>query len=51
MNLLLLKILLLLFPPDFNLLPPDQLEDKNLDNEESELAKEILFGLDDDTTE
>ena len=37
----------LIIPPDFNLLPPDQLEEKNLDNEESELAKEILFGLED----
>ena len=32
-----------LIPPDFNLLPPDQLEEKNLENEESELAKEILL--------
>jgi len=39
----------LIIPPDFNLLPPDQLQEKNLDNEESELAKEILFGLEDDT--
>ena len=39
----------LIIPPDFNLLPPDQLEEKNLENEESELAKEILFGLGDDT--
>ena len=39
----------LIIPPDFNLLPPDQLEEKNLKNEESELAKEILFGLEDDT--
>ena len=39
----------LIIPPDFNLLPPDQFEDKNLENEESELAKEILFGLEDDT--
>ena len=38
----------LIIPPDFNLLPPDQLEEKNLDNQESELAKEILFGLEDD---
>ena len=38
----------LIIPPDFNLLPPDQLQDKNLDNEESELAKEILFGLEDE---
>ena len=39
----------LIIPPDFNLLPPDKLEEKNLENEESELAKEILFGLEDDT--
>jgi len=39
----------LIIPPDFNLLPPDQLEEKNLENEESELAKEILFGLEEDT--
>ena len=39
----------LVIPPDFNFLPPDQLEKKNLDNEESELAKEILFGLEGDT--
>ncbi len=39
----------LIIPPDFNLLPPNQLEEKNLENEESELAKEILFGLEDDT--
>ena len=39
----------LIIPPDFNLLPPDQLEEKNLENEERELAKEILFGLEDDT--
>ena len=38
----------LIIPPDFNLLPPDQLEEKNLENEESEFAKEILFGLEDD---
>jgi len=38
----------LIIPPDFNLMPPDQLEEKSLDNEESELAKEILFGLEDD---
>ena len=39
----------LIIPPDFNMLPPDQLEEKNLENEESELAKEILFGLEEDT--
>ena len=38
----------LVIPPDFNLLPPDQLAEKSLDNEESELAKEILFGFEDD---
>ena len=38
----------LIIPPDFNLLPPDQLEEKNLENEESELAKQILFGLEED---
>ena len=39
----------LIIPPDFNLLPPDQLEEKDLENQESELAKEILFGLEEDT--
>ena len=39
----------LVIPPDFNLLPPDQLEEKNLDKAESDLAKEILFGLEDET--
>ena len=38
----------LVIPPDFNLLPPDQLEEKNLDKAESNLAKEILFGLEDE---
>ena len=36
----------LVIPPDFNLLPPEQLEKKNIDDVEMELAKEILFGLD-----
>lgn len=35
----------LVIPPDFNLLPPEQLEEKNIDNVETDLAKEILFGL------
>ena len=35
----------LVIPPDFNLLPPEQLSEKNIENIESELAKEILFGL------
>ena len=39
----------LVIPPDFNLLPPEQLSEKNIDNVESELAKEILFGLDQDS--
>ena len=37
----------LIIPPDFTLTPPDQLEEKNIDDIESELAEEILFGLDD----
>jgi len=37
----------LVIPPDFNLLPPEQLSKKNIEDVESELAKEILFGLDD----
>ena len=36
----------LVIPPDFNLLPPEKLEKKNIANAEEELAKEILFGLD-----
>ena len=36
----------LVIPPDFNLLPPDQLKEKNILNTEKNLAKEILFGLD-----
>ena len=35
----------LVIPPDLNLLPPDQLSEKNINNIEDELAKEILFGL------
>tara|TARA_B100000575_G_scaffold294458_1_gene310544 strand:- start:146 stop:628 length:483 start_codon:yes stop_codon:yes gene_type:complete len=37
----------LIIPPNFDLLPPDQIEAKNIENTDSELAKEILFGLDD----
>ena len=37
----------LVFPPDFNLLPPDQFSEKNVNNIEGDLAKEILFGLND----
>ena len=36
----------LIIPPDFNLLPPNQLEQKKIDDVEKELAQEILFGLD-----
>jgi len=35
----------LVIPPNFNLLPPEQLSEKNIDDVEGELAKEILFGL------
>ena len=35
----------LVIPPNFYLLPPEQLAEKNIDNLESELAKEILYGL------
>ncbi len=38
----------LVIPPDFNLIPPEQLESKNIDNVDSDLAKEILFGLEND---
>jgi len=38
----------LVIPPDFNLLPPEQLEEKNIKELESELAEEILFGLEDE---
>jgi len=38
----------LVIPPDFNLLPPEQLEKKNIEDVEKELAQEILFGLDKD---
>ena len=41
----------LVIPPDFNLLPPEQLSEKNINNVESELAKEILFGLDEDSSD
>ena len=36
----------LIIPPDFNLLPPDQLQAKKIEDIENELAEEILFGLD-----
>ena len=40
----------LVLPPDFNLLPPEQLSDKKIDDIESDLAKEILFGLDQESS-
>ena len=36
----------LVIPPDFDLVDPDQLQQKNIEDVEKELAKEILFGLD-----
>ncbi len=41
----------LVIPPDFNLLPPEQMESKDIDDTDSDLAKEILFGLDDNTAQ
>ena len=41
----------LVIPPNFNLLPPDQIESKDIDDTDSELAKEILFGLDQESDE
>jgi|TARA_B110000438_G_scaffold70217_1_gene70438 hypothetical protein len=41
----------LVIPPDFNLLPPEQLEERNIDNIEKDLAQEILFGLDENLEE
>ena len=41
----------LVIPPNFNLLPPDQIESKDIDDTDSELAKEILFGLDEENDE
>lgn len=39
----------LVIPPEFNIMPPDQLNQNKIDNIEKELAKEILFGLEDNT--
>ncbi len=41
----------LVIPPNFNLLPPEQIESNKIANVDSELAKEILFGLEDDEGE
>tara|TARA_B100000963_G_scaffold258026_1_gene226419 strand:- start:2628 stop:3110 length:483 start_codon:yes stop_codon:yes gene_type:complete len=35
----------LVIPPDFNLLPPEQIETKDIKDTDTDLAKEILFGL------
>ena len=35
----------LVIPPNYKLVPPDQLQEKNIENIEKELAQEILFGL------
>ena len=40
----------LVIPPDFNLVSPDQLQQKNIENIENELAQEILFGLENENT-
>jgi len=39
----------LVIPPDYSLLSPEQLSEKNIDDVEGELAKEILFGLDEES--
>ena len=36
----------LIIPPDFDLVDPDRLQQKNIEDVEKELAKEILYGLD-----
>ena len=37
----------LIIPPDYSLIPPDQLQERDISNIETELAEEILFGLED----
>ena len=41
----------LVIPPDFNLLPPEQLSKNNIQDVDSELAQEILFGLENENIE
>ena len=41
----------LVIPPNFNLLPPEQMESKNIEETDSDLAKEILFGLENKNNE
>ena len=38
----------LVIPPEFDLIPPDQLVEKNIEDIDNDFAKEILFGLDQD---
>ena len=40
----------LVIPPNFNLLPPEQMASKDIEDTETELAKEILFGLEEDNS-
>ena len=40
----------LVIPPNYSLVPPDQLQEKNIENIEKELAREILFGLEENST-
>ncbi len=37
----------LIIPPDFNLLPPEQMQSKKIEKLDSETAEQILFGLND----
>ena len=41
---------LLVIPPDYSLVSPDQMQEKNLENVEKELAKEIIFGLEEENS-
>ena len=41
----------LVIPPNFNLLPPEQIESRKIEDTNTDLAKEILFGLDDTETQ
>ena len=41
----------LVIPPNFNLLPPEQMASKDIEDTESELAKEILFGLEENNNQ
>jgi len=40
----------LVITPDYNLIEPNQLKDNNINDLEQELAKEILFGVDDNNS-